>query len=272
MLMKTKIFYFILAALFIVSACSKDEVNGDKSPAQNANSTNVFFLNKNPKSLILAKTAQDFTIPVSRTNTTSEQTVNIFIENPYDKSLFEVPTSVHFAAGDDTVYFTVKVVNLELMKSYHIAFTIDFDQTQPYTSQNVYSRYELNLIQEDFAPYAQGTYTSLFFEDSWSQVLEYSPSTQVYRFTEPWGFAGYNVTFTWAGSSTTAVNMIGTVSGSYVVIKTGYVHSKYGMVSAYYKGSTYDAASKTFTFPITWRVSAGSFGTYADSYQITTLL
>jgi len=68
------------------------------------------------------------------------------------------------------------------------------------------------------------------------------------------------------------VTMGGTASGTYKVFKTGYVHPSYGMVSAYFGTCTYNTSTKKFTFPITWRVSAGSFGLYPDYYQIQTLL
>jgi hypothetical protein len=268
--MKSKILYCAMAvSLMFATACSEDEVTREKSPVQNPNSTNVYFTATNPKSLILGIDAVEFTVSVSREISDAAQTVNLEIENTNAEGLFSIPSTVSFSAGEATTLITISVYGLELMKTYHIAIAIEGDQTNPYEQQTVYPKIELNILQEDFAPYANGTYTCDFFEDSWSQVLEYSPSTLTYRLKGLW-YSGYDVKFKWTGS--TAVTMVGTVNSYGTGIPSGYVHSTYGMVTAYFNGCTYDDATKTFTFPITWRVSAGSFGLYPGAYVITELL
>ena len=84
----------------------------------------------------------------------------------------------------------------------------------------------------------------------------------IYRLKDCW-VAGYDVTFQWDKAN--SVKVIGGDDG----IPTGYVDSEYGMVSAVYKDAAYDAENKTFNFSIAWNVSAGTFGTLADSFQIT---
>ncbi|MDR3188388.1 MAG: hypothetical protein LBT94_04280, partial [Prevotellaceae bacterium] len=125
------------------------------------------------------------------------------------------------------------------------------------------------IVKEDFAPYAEGTYTSEFFEDTWPVTLEYSPATEQYRISDCW-VSGYDVLFKWEG---TEVTIQGTPNstGAYIYLPTGYVYGDYGMISAYYSQGDinyYNKETKTFTFPITWQVAAGSFGAYLDTFTI----
>jgi hypothetical protein len=71
---------------------------------------------------------------------------------------------------------------------------------------------------------------------------------------------GYGFSFSPNGSNVTVYP-----SGA---IKTGYVHSSYGMVSMTDQGSTYDASTKTFTFNFKFTVSAGSFGTAPETLTL----
>lgn len=268
------------SALFF-TACS-DDITREPSPIANPNSTNVYFSKENSSSPVLGINATSFDIKVSRGKADKEQTVSLLTENVYN-GIFEIPSSVTFAAGEAQKSITINVKDMELMKSYHLAINVDGEQTSLYSKQIiingkdttvVYPRIELNVLKEDFAPYAKGTYSDLFFAagddyESWNATLEYSPSTKIYRFKSCW-VDGYDVTFKWDGSA--KVTMVGTTSGTFVYVATGSVHSKYGMIYAYYSGCTYDSATKKFTFPITWRVSAGSFGDYPDYFTITQLL
>lgn len=263
-----KILFFALAVALFSTAC-EDEINREKSPLPNPDSDNVYFDAANPKSLVLAIDATEFTVSVSREFSEAALDVKIKLESSYDKGLFNVPETLSFAAGETTKTLTVGISDLELMKKYKIALIVEDDQTNPYVPQTVYPRIDLNILQEDFAPYAEGTYTCDFFEDSWAQTLEYSPATTTYRFKGLW-FPGYDVTFKWDGSAT--VTMIGTAASGKIVIPTGYVHATYGMVAAHYGVCTFDDATDTFTFPINWRVTAGSFGDYPGTYVITSLV
>lgn len=109
----------------------------------------------------------------------------------------------------------------------------------------------------DFKPYGTGTYSSDFFGDSWPVEIMHSDIGDRYRIVDAWGFKGYSADFTLDGSSVTLIG---------APFETGYVHSKYGMVSAYQNGSsTYDSAKKTVTFNYTFKVSAGAFGDYSET-------
>lgn len=269
-----------ISALFF-TACD-DDITRDPSPITNPSSTNVFFSGENNSNPILGINDTSFDVKVSREKTDKEQTVALTAENVHG-GIFEIPSSVTFAAGEAQKNVTINVKDMELMKSYHLAISVDGEQTSLYSEQIiingedttiVYPRIELNILKEDFAPYAKGSYSNLFFApgddyESWEATLEYSPATETYRFKNCW-VEGYDVKFKWDGG--TDVTMVGAISGTSTVVATGSVHPSYGMISAYYKGCTYNSVTKKFTFPITWRVSAGSFGAYNDYFTITQLL
>lgn len=270
-------FSILLAVLSVVllsvTSC-EDKFVQEKAPVYNPNSANVYFASTNTSSVVLGLTATNFNVVVKREKTTSAQTVKLTSEDS-NSEIFSIPSEITFAVGESQKNLTITVANMELMKSYHIAIQIDGEESKPYVAQTVYPRIELNVLKEDYAPYAEGLYWDYFFAPgddyiSWPIVLEYSPMTTTYRLKDAWGYAGYNITFKWDRAAT--VTMIGTTSTVYKVIQTGYVHSSYGMVSAYFGACSYNASTKEFTFPITWRVTAGSFGTFADYYEITRVL
>ncbi|MFA6580294.1 MAG: hypothetical protein WCS79_00660 [Paludibacter sp.] len=276
--MKTFKIKNVLIACFttlLFTACTADIVR-DPSPVTNPNSTNVYFGISNTNSPVLSIDQTSFKVAIGRKVTDKAQTVALTAGNVYGDK-FQIPATVTFAAGEDSVDIEIVVKDLELMKKYHISISIDQEQTLPYAIQTVLPRLELSVIKEDFAPYANGTYTSAFFEANWPQTLEYSPSTKLYRFKDCWA-TGYNVTFKWDEAAKPGeVNIIGTTNsaGTYIYLQTGYIDATYGMVSAYYPTADinyYNSNTKTFTFPIKWYVSAGSFGVYADTYLITQVL
>lgn len=106
----------------------------------------------------------------------------------------------------------------------------------------------------DYKPWGTGTYTSDFFGDSWKVNIEHSDIGDRYRIKDNW-YEGYGFAWSYEGKNVTVYP---------TTFETGYVHSKYGMVSATDQGSTYDEKKKTFTFNFKWTVSAGSFGVYAE--------
>ena len=245
----------------LLMGCKNDEIVREPSPATNPNSTNVYFSAKNVVSPILAKDATSLDVIIDRENGTQAQTVPLTVESLYADNVFQVPTSVSFAAGETTK--TIKVpVDLELMKKYHITVTIDMDQTNPYKTQAVYPRLDLNVLKEDYVPYSEGTFTSAFFEQSWDQSMEFSPALTAYRFKDLYE-VGYNYTFS-VGKDGVIKQIPSTV------VKSGYVDAKYGMTSVQAQaGSKFDDASSTYTFMLKFTVAAGSFGVNAETYVIT---
>lgn len=262
---------FLVMLLF--ASCT-EEIVRDPSPVANPNSANVYFSVTNSSSPVLGLQQSSFKVVIIREKKTAAQEVNLNVEN-VNGAIFEVPTKVSFAAGVDSVAIEIKVKDMELMKKYKLAISIDPEETKPYTIQKVYPRLELTVLKEDFAPFADGTYTSDFFEASWALTLEYSPATKIYRFKNCWEEAGYDLTFNWDEQAKPGeVNIIGTLNSAkdHTVVPTGVFDSKYGLISANYplaNKNYYSSATKTFTFPIKWTVAAGSFGVYPEKFVIT---
>lgn len=266
-----------MSVLLLATAC-EDEITRDPSPEYNTSSANVYFASSNKPSVAIGVNSTGFDITVKRENTTTAQTVKLKTESAYG-DLFTVPESVTFAAGEAQKVVTITCGDIELWTSYHISIEIDGNETKPYVAQNVYPRIELNVVKEDYEPYANGTYVSSRFYlftgnalyNGYPLTLEYSEILKNYRLKNTWGYDGYSVTFEWDGAS--GITMIGNEdSDGYILIQTGFLHPTYGMVSAKYYNLAYDSVNKKFTFGTGWSVSAGEFAIRADYYTITALL
>lgn len=264
---KTGIVILTIITLNVFIACDKEVVR-DSSPAVNPNSNRVYFPEQTDDQLIVGIEDSTATITIAREVSTEALTVAITISGD---AAFSIPQTVSFAAGDSDTTFNLSIGDIELMKKYLVILNIDGNQANPYDEDTKFSTLALNIVKEDFVPFAEGTYVAAFFNASWTAILEYSPSTELYRFADCW-MPGYNVLFKWEG---TEVTIQGTKnsSGSYIYLPTGYVHPSYGMVVAYYSQANinyYNEATKTFTFPITWWVEAGTWSGYYDKYTIET--
>jgi hypothetical protein len=112
----------------------------------------------------------------------------------------------------------------------------------------------VNFAGLDYKPYGKGTYSSEWFGDEWEVDVEYSEVGNRYRIVNCWD-DGLGFAFSPNGSNVTVYPS---------VIPNVDYHSKYGDVSANDTGSSYDEATKTFTFAFKWTVSAGSFGVYNE--------
>lgn len=282
--MKTKIVSITTLMLLIMFMVSCDEViTRDPSPETSPTSNKVYFAKQNSK-LTLPISADSFGVILARKVYAEALTVDLKY-SVINSGLFTGPKSVTFPAGDSTLTFFIKVGDVELVKKYMIEISVsNANQIDAYSISDVYPTISFNVLKEDFIPYAEGTYTSDFFGSNWPMVLEHSVATSTYRLSDCWLLAdstlvilpGNDVTFKWAGDTIVAV--IGGVfkpgATAYTPsLQTGYVDATYGMVWAVFNGvNVYKATTKTFTFPITWRVTAGSFGKYSDKYLITTVL
>lgn len=255
-----KISVIILSLGLFLTACN-DEIVRDPSPIANPNSTNVFFSDKNDVTPVLSKDSTSFEITIDREKADQSQTVSLAVESAYDDNVFQVPKTVSFAAGESSK--TIKVpVQMELMKKYHIAIIIDKDQTNPYATQTVYPRIDINILKEDYVAFSEGNFTSAMFKSTWSQTMQYSPSLKAYRLKDLIE-VGYDYVFSVAEDGT-ITQMPETA------IQTGYMHATYGMMSVQaQEGSKLDKTTDTYLFLLKYTVSAGSFGVKSEKYVIT---
>ena len=140
--------------------------------------------------------------------------------------------------------------------------------TQAYTQSEYYPRLELNIVKEDYVPYADGKFSDYIMSPDENpietdQEMEYSAILNMYRLKSCWGTGTGSIIFSWEGDKVTLQS---------TSIATGINDATYGAITASLaEEATYDEASKTFTFPFEFLVSAGSFGIYEESYTITSL-
>ncbi|MDR2839762.1 MAG: hypothetical protein LBV75_00630 [Paludibacter sp.] len=277
----------IIATLFI--SC-EDEIARDPSPAANPNSDRVYFpeqdSSKNFRTLLLGIEDTKFEVKIARENYTNPLTVKVKVTSD-NATLFSVPASVSFAAGESVTSFDVTVGNIELLKNYSVNIEVDDDiHLDPY-----YSKYPVtvwSITKEDFIPYADGIYDDPFWNDisAIDIVLEYSQSTKFYRMRNIFDGGGEAFLFGWDGDQIITIKD-GSGPSPAVYIAKGYNVGYYwgdseGWVYAFFVKDqsrtvggaklSYDAATKTFTFPIFWGFASGSgWGWYASTYKITNL-
>ena len=253
-----KYFLMAVASCCLFTACSDDDDYTPGSPA-NTSGDNVYFSAENKAAPALGVDESEFTVTIERTNTGSAQSIPLKVATPHD-SIFTVPASVDFASGEGEKTITIKTTDkMRMFKSYALSIVISEEYTQQYAETTVYPRIELNVIKEDYKPYATGMYNAGFFEESWEATLEYSEILNQYRFASCW-MEGYDVLFAWDGAKVV-------VNGGQK-FASGYVHSSYGMVSVTPGSCSYDASSKIFSFVYEWTVSAGTFGESLDTFTI----
>lgn len=260
--------FIVLAGVtaFTFASCSDDD---DYAPgaATNPDGLNVYFDATNNSAVSLGPNDTEFTFTVSRNKTDKAVTVP-FSVSEVNAHLFTLPQQVEFAAGESSKNITVKVSDeIEMFIAYSFSIALDPSFTTPYEETEVYPRLELSIVKEDYAPYATGTYSSEFMGDEDGNpmvtdniTMEYSEILGNYRLKDCWGAGTGSVVFTWDGAQ--AVEL------SSVVFKIE--DPQYGPISPLgtEEACTYDADSKTFTFPLEWTVSEGSFGEYPDSFTI----
>lgn len=257
-----KIFKFALCSVLALNftACTEEV---DYTPAQPSDVTDqVYFLASNTAAPVMKKDDTQFTVLVGRENSSSAQSVPLKVTNP-NPEIFTVPATVDFAAGEAEKEIVIQASSsMELAKSYYLKLEISEEFVNPYKVQENHPIIVMNVLKEDYEPYGVGTYTAGFFSNqSWKQVMEYSPALDMYRFPNLWE-DGYNVEFQWDGTNIICAK---------ATVQSGYVHSTYGMCSATVQATLYDAEANAFLFQYEWTVSAGTFGAYVDQFVLEEL-
>ena len=250
----------LLAVLTLFSACSSDE--NEYTPAQIPAETNEYrFATNTQSSVILALSDTLYQVEVERSDVSEAVTLPLNVKGDLD--VFSVPETVTFEAGENSVVVDIAIApTMQAFKNYYLEISIDEDYVNPYTEDN-FSVMPITFLKEDYAPLADGVYTSFLF-GAWKAVLEYSQVLDLYRFKDCW--VKGDVTFRVTDPETMAFEM--TASS----FSTGYNHPTYGMIYAnVLEGNYFDAETNTFYFKYDMVVSAGSFGKDYDTFQITEL-
>lgn len=250
-----------MAAGIGLTSCQQEEFTYEVGAPAAQDSAVVYFAS-DYSNVLLSISESEVLIDIARHATeAATYALDVTLEEGTNGAIV-VPSSVTFDEGDLDTTIAITVGNIELMKNYTIKIAIDEAWVNPYaTDDNTVIAFD--IMREDFAPYAEGTYVDYFLygpEQPYSQVLEYSPSTEVFRIQDCWGMGAAPLTFTWDGGENITLGV--------AALQTGYNHSKYGMVTANYLGAevmTQDNLVQ-FVFYIKWTVSAGSFGEYPNLF------
>lgn len=175
-----------LAAVASLASCSDDD--DYVMPAQSAG---AYFPTTNPSSLTLSMDGTMFDVTISRTDTTSA--VNYAITNDADASIFTVPSSVDFAAGQKTAHFAVQYDSnaLGYDNTRTITFTLNPDEATEYGRQT----YSVSVvIPAPWISLGEATYVDAIIADFFSldittykvEMQENSERPGYYRLINPY--------------------------------------------------------------------------------------
>lgn len=274
-LFKNYIALFSVLALF--SACTEEVDYSPAKPSAVAE-TEYYFNRAQSTSAALSLTEFEYAIIIERANTENEVTLNLYA-NAVD-SVFTIPESVTFAAGEKTAEIKVAINDkMELFKDYKIEITIPEEYTNPYKEDN-YSTFTANLIKEDYVPYAKAIYswgfTKILFglpePLAYYQEIQYSELLGYYRMVSPWTtisdvYVGAGCGVEKGGNVVFAINEeTGKITLDKATILSGLIHPSYGSVTANFEaGAVQDGV---LLFQYKWTVAAGSFGSAVDQVEI----
>ena len=165
-----------------------------------------------------------YSFKVSRTKASEATTVSITLTDP--SGIFSLPATVaSFAAGEYETDFSVNYVfqNLDPTESYTLTFGISEDQLSKsgVGTLSIIGRPELPELT--WTKIGEGTFSSEFFEEDWSQDLYQSNEFSVFYLLKDLYYEGFDIQFTLKNNVIIYENWT----------PTGYVHPDYGMVSWY---------------------------------------
>ena len=277
---KLSVYLMLLLGVAVFSSC-EDVAERESSPEANPGSHKVYFPDQISAKAIGIE--QDtINIPIARVVTNGALTVSLKVVG--DKA-FSIPASVAFADGESKTSFTLSVGEVAMNKKYLVTLEIDKNQTEnPYTWSDKTPLLSLNIVKEDYAPYAKGNYTlglSYLTPKSGERIMEYSPMLKWYRIKAFAGYEGFDATFKWDGKD--KVTMVGGGAAPYGTgFQSGWHYSQTGVTNqmawAEYDDPDckfgYSEATMTFSFKYFWTVmqdngNPGGWNPTTDTYTIT---
>ena len=222
----------MLVGAFAFSACSDDD---DYKAGEPAGENNVTFLTySNP---VMEKTATSFDVVLNRH--TTQGTLSVPLEKLIVPEGWNVPETANFAAGDSLATITVTpAADMSLNTDYDFVLRVPESYTNSYKQKNgEVNTYKVEVVKEDYEPFATGTYDETFFaEAQWPVTIEYSPALDVYRIKsmlEPMGdVAGYHFYFKWNKETGEKQKFTQCASngGKQTSAQAGFEYGTYGMV------------------------------------------
>ncbi|MBQ8098737.1 MAG: hypothetical protein IJ244_04370 [Bacteroidaceae bacterium] len=274
---------FLLAGVAAMSLSMASCDDDDYSPGKEPGTLNTFFVNQENKVLDLEDMSFQFTI--SRKDGTGELTVPLKVIET--APCFTVPTSVTFAAGETSKDLTVQVdTTMEAFKNYPLRITIPEEFTNPYVNQpDSLSILSITVLKQDYAPYGLIAFYDGWNEEGVRKEIQYSTVQDLFFIPDAHGEGyGYYIDVK-ADSSIVVTDNVGNTNSSRM--NTAYTHPTYGPVYAQWNSELKHGKDKDnggypiglvddedengnkigiYFIPFTWRVAAGSFGTYSDYF------
>lgn len=228
-------------------------------------STVVFFKNPKISSIIVGVEDSTLEIGVCRYATEAASYALTAKVSDADKNLIKVPSFVTFDEGCKDTTFVVELGDLELMKSYFFTIVIDESVTNPYKESTDYTQIVVNLMKEDYMPYAEGIYNEpLLLGAELPVLLQYSPSLELYRLKNCWGKS--DVTLIWDES---------TIVVTPEKVAMGYTYGAYGAITAEFLNdycyavcdTTESGVDVTMNFGVAYTVSAGTITNGYNTFE-----
>ena len=253
----------LFAVLALFSACTESEeyTPGPQPSVEN----NGYRFNVDINSdMVLNLSDTIFVIEVERDSIANEETLELSVKAD---SIFEIPTSVTFAAGAAKAQLVIGCSKLEPFVSYAIdeIKLVDESLVNPYLQ--TLPVLSLNVYKEDYVVKAKGIYTlpaAVFGPGARALAyLEYSEFLDTYRL-DGWS-SGCPFTFQVTDPETMAFEM----TDEYYL--TGYTASGYSIYARVAEDENnknyFDADSNTFYFLFQWCVPSISYNFNEPSYE-----
>lgn len=256
----------IVASLALIACDDSDYSDYDYAPGEPvaADFVDAAFSANNISLLQLsAADATEATIVMSRQNTSSAATIAINVVANQD-SVFEVPSTVTFAAGAREANLTVKFPNATIGLEYDLSLSIDSAYLNPYAAGSLSLNFTIQRLYTYSKEYAKGVYSyDLFWGDAEELVLLQAEENENAFCIPNW--------MTGTGNFEFEILADGTIQ---VVEWVVYEHETYGDVYVLNLemdgvSSFFNAEENTFYFALNYYCSEGSFGYGYETFVIS---
>lgn len=260
-----KIAYMLAFAVFAMgfAACSDDDDYTPAAPVPE-DCMQVYFSETNETDYEIAPDElTSTTINVSVMHLRTADAASVPVKAFQTGDVFVVPATVEFAAGQDTATLPITLKETG-SGAFSLNLAIEDEQyADPYKVVEGSPLFGINLTVVKWNLLGTGTYTYTgWWEETQTGLELYQrDGTTTYKFPD-WG-GGIELTFTCdeSGNITVPQQYIGANHSSYGAV---YITSSNADASSYY-----DAGSKTYYFNCRYIVSAGSFGTFPEKFELT---
>lgn len=273
--------FMALMGMMVVVSCTDEYEYDGVGGAENPNAAGVYFNeSKATKSLEVEPGAEEFDLALARTNTESAQTVNIVVISD-EAGVFDVPSTVEFAAGESTATLHITAPRAEEGGEYSLTVGIAEEERAIY-GEGVQS-YTVNMAVQKWEDigtcyWVDGIISTWYgVNPSLAYAVEVQKLVQEngirFRFVGPYSHAAtgrdelgayigypYNagagdeedhmfiIDVTSEGAALSPVSM--GINWNYGVMSTGSIYGNLSMNKAAYPLGTYDAEAEVITFPL----------------------